>query len=611
MSSPTPVRSLGAVDEYGCRVLSDAGLAYADGAEQALAGIVSRASDLSSASQELSDAATDWATRYSLTTVRANLLRGLDLPADARVLEIGCGCGPITRYLGEQVALVDAVEPMAARARVARLRTRDQPHVAVMVGTLEDIPVEPTYDVVVVVGVLEYVAHGSSSPEPYLDFLRRIASVLRPDGTLVLAIENQVGVKYLVGAPEDHTDRAFDSVEGYPLPSPARTFTRERLTGMLGTAGFTSRVLGAFPDYKLPRVLLDDQIYDADRSLASRIPPFPSPDYMTQRMSLADERLTWRTLVDTGVGSHFANSFVVVADRGAASTIWPPERLGVAFTAERQPRFAVRTEIVRDDDGIDFVRRPVTEPALPPEPGTEHVRHVVEPTAPHVTGQTLLELVEREPVNAGALLTRWAEQVGDDEWTPVDLVPHNIIVTASDELVVIDQEWLVQGYGRDNHLIRGAFWSAVEVARSTEPSTWGAPRTIRDVVAIFAGHVGVTVDAAALESFVAAESAFQAAVNTTDADPEARAARSVGQLRELLDTNLADFREHRRGSDELSVLRDEVARLSDVEVELARMHARLSVTDAELTELRRRNDTSTVRKARRIAGKVSRRFTQP
>ncbi|GEA89957.1 class I SAM-dependent methyltransferase [Cellulomonas cellasea] len=610
MSSPTPVRALGTVDEFGCRVLSEAGLAYADGAEQTLAGIVSRASDLSSSSQELADAATDWATRYSLTTVRANLLRGLDLPADARVLEIGCGCGPITRYLGEQVALVDAVEPMAARARVARLRTRDQPNVAVMVGTLDDVPAEPTYDVVVVVGVLEYVAHGTDSPEPYVDFLRRIASVLRPDGTLVLAIENQVGVKYLVGAPEDHTDRAFDSIEGYPLPSPARTFTRQRLTGLLETAGFTSRVLGAFPDYKLPRVLLDDQLFDEDRSLASRIPPFPSPDYMTQRMSLADERLAWRTLVDTGVGTHFANSFVVVADRGAPSSIWPSDRLGVAFTAERQPRFAVRTQIVRHADGIDFVRTAVNE-SLPAEAGAEHVRHVLEPSAPHVTGHTLLDLVERDPGQAGVLLKRWADRVVEDEWTPVDLVPHNIIVDSSDTLVVIDQEWLVQGYGRENHLIRGAFWSAVDVARSTEPSDWGSPRTVRDVVTILAGHVGVTVDEAALERFVTAESAFQAAVNTSDASPAARAARSVGQLRELLDTNVSDFREHRRAGDELATLRGEVRRLADVEAELSRLHARLGVQEAELTELRRRNDTSAVRKARRIAGRVKRRLTQP
>jgi SAM-dependent methyltransferase len=608
MSSPTPVRALGNVDEFGCRVLSDAGLTYADGAEQTLSGIVSRASDLTSDSQELADAATDWATRYSLTTVRANLLRGLDLPADARVLEIGCGCGPITRYLGETCALVDAVEPMAARARVARLRTRDLPHVAVIVGTLEDVPLEPTYDVVVVVGVLEYVAHGTDDPTPYLDFLRRIASVLRPDGTLVLAIENQVGVKYLVGAPEDHTDRAFDSIEGYPLPSPARTFTRERLSGMLTTAGFTPRVLGAFPDYKLPRVLLDDKIFDRDRSLAARIPPFPSPDYMTQRAPLADEGLAWRSLVDTGQGAHFANSFVVVADRGATSAIWPADRLAVAFTAERQPQYAVKTEITAHEHGIDFVRRAVATELATPE-GTETIRHVVEPTAPHVQGHTLLERIERDPASAGELLRRWAEKVGDDDWTPVDLVPHNIIVDGNGELVVIDQEWLVQGYGRESHLVRGAFWSAVDVARSTESSDWGSPRTVRDIVAILASHVGVTVDEDVLERFVTAESAFQAAVNTTDPVPEARATRSVGQLRELLDTNLSDFREHRRESDELAALRAEVRRLGDVETELSREHARLTAQEAELEELRRRNDDSAGRKARRLAGKVRRRLS--
>ena len=51
---------------------------------------------------------------------RANAVRALTLPTQSRVLEIGAGCGAITRYLGETFEQVDALEPMLARARVAR-----------------------------------------------------------------------------------------------------------------------------------------------------------------------------------------------------------------------------------------------------------------------------------------------------------------------------------------------------------------------------------------------------------------------------------------------------------------------------------------------------------
>ena len=63
--------------------------------------------------------------------------------------------------------LVDAVEPVSARARVARTRTRDLPGVEVFVGDLFDVPGDNVYDIIVLVGVLEYVGSGSADLAPY------------------------------------------------------------------------------------------------------------------------------------------------------------------------------------------------------------------------------------------------------------------------------------------------------------------------------------------------------------------------------------------------------------------------------------------------------------
>ncbi|WP_324274288.1 class I SAM-dependent methyltransferase [Blastococcus brunescens] len=317
MTETTPLRELDVRTVDGCRVLSSPDLGYADGAEQRLYDIVQAASDLSSSSLELAEAATDWGTTYSLVPTRANVVRGLDLPPDAKVLEIGCGCGPITRYLGEQCAVVDSVEPMPARARVARARSRDLTSVEVFVGTLDDVPAVPTYDVVMVIGVLEYVGLGVLDADPYLTFLRQCHAVLKDGGTLVVAIENPLGVKYISGAVEDHTNRPFDSLEGYALQSPARTFPRQVLQGLLADSGFASEVLAAFPDYKLPRAVMNDTMFRASEQLAEGLPRFPSPDYLVPRLNLADEGLTWSTLVASGVAEHFANSFIALATKGS------------------------------------------------------------------------------------------------------------------------------------------------------------------------------------------------------------------------------------------------------------------------------------------------------
>src|SRR5687767_8145820 len=130
---------------------------FRDGAEARVLELIQESKDLNALSDELEQKAVTWPERYHLSPDRANILRGLRLAQSDRILEIGSGCGAITRYLGETCDLVDAVEPDADRARVGRARVRDLPNVMVHVADLDEIPDRSFYDVAIVTGVLEYV----------------------------------------------------------------------------------------------------------------------------------------------------------------------------------------------------------------------------------------------------------------------------------------------------------------------------------------------------------------------------------------------------------------------------------------------------------------------
>ena len=602
MPSATPLRSLGHLDDAGLRVLSDPGLGYADGAEATLAEIVGAAQDLSSTSRELADQATDWATTYHLGPSRANVLRALDLPRDARVLEIGCGCGALTRYLGERCATVDSVEPMPARARVAALRTRDLDGVQVHVGTLEDVPREPAYDVVVVVGVLEYVGLGTADPQPYLDFLARCHDVLVDGGTLVLAIENALGVKYLAGAGEDHSNRPFDSLEDYLLESPARTFSRRRLEGLVGQAGLVPATLGAFPDYKMTRVVVADGLAERSSALAERLPRFPSPDWVVPRLPLADEASLWRQLVGAGVGDHFANSLVVLAGKGGPSSIWPDDRLAVMYAGDRQPEYVVRTEVVAAGDGVEL-RRTATDPerAAVPHPDVRHAPPAVELES---DGAELLQLTLEQPARRGELLRAWAELVPDTEWMPVDLVPHNVIVAPDGALRVVDQEWQVRGVDRDVVLVRGLLWGAVRLAQMTRPAAGEGSRTIRELMEDLAGDLGLTLTDDLMQRFVAQESRFQAAVNTSHHDEEDRLRHAAQDLWATIGRDVLSVRGGPR-LDQVLAERD-----GELERQAAELHHRgeiIHALEAQVAALHRRLDASLDERLRRRLGPVVRR----
>jgi len=72
---------------------------------------------------------------------------------------------------------------------------------------------------------LEYSGKYGKGDNPYLDMIKESKSFLKKDGILIIAIENRFGLKYWRGAPEDHTNILFDSLEGYPNYQGIRTLT--------------------------------------------------------------------------------------------------------------------------------------------------------------------------------------------------------------------------------------------------------------------------------------------------------------------------------------------------------------------------------------------------
>ena len=100
--------------------------------------------------------------------------------------------------------------------------------------------------------------------ELQLDFLKKIKSELKENGKLIIGIENRLGLKYLLGAPDDHTGLSNISIHQKEL---ARKLYREEtdqelrvLTHsiteyqeMLHKAGFDDiNFYTSNPDYKLP-----------------------------------------------------------------------------------------------------------------------------------------------------------------------------------------------------------------------------------------------------------------------------------------------------------------------------------------------------------------------
>lgn len=292
----------------------------ANAAEERLYQLIQGTKDKSLHSTELRRGAVDWPSYYHLTPQRANVVRPFgDRIAQSRVLELGAGCGAITRYMGELGGPVTALEGSRSRARVIGTRCADLPNVRIYCDLIQNLDLEEQFDIVTLIGVLEYSQVYIDAPDPIGAVLGHARRFLKPGGLLLLAIENQLGLKYFSGAPEDHLGRPMFGInDSYGRKTPI-TFGRQELLARLKRAGFcNSLVYLPFPDYKTPVSVIFPAGHDLDHAPDGWNPATIAAgsvahDRQRTATPVFSQEMAWQAVARNGLIADMANSFLIVA----------------------------------------------------------------------------------------------------------------------------------------------------------------------------------------------------------------------------------------------------------------------------------------------------------
>ena len=530
---------------------------YSDGdqVEQALLQAVEACTDRSALSPELARRVHDWPTMYYFSPRRANLLRPFAGLLRGRVLEIGAGCGAVTRYLGETAAEVVALEPSAQRARVAAARCRGLASVKVVVDELESFArTGETFDAITLIGVLEYAHRFCERPDAALHWLRLARGMLRPGGALLLAIENKLGLKYFAGAPEDHLGRPMLGIGDLYEARGPRTWGRAELEAMLHQAGFARTGFAVpLPDYKLPSSVLlsegDDAMpgFDGGAALAEAS---VARDASLEGLPLFPLDRTWRVLAENGLLVDMANSFLVVARVDAQGHVYGDDnadRSAYHYSVDRRPAYCKEAAFVRAAEGPMVVRR-----ALAPDAGEDGAPLRFHPASePYVAGEawssSLYRRLRRDgwrAADCGDWLQGWMEQVcasagvagsSAAHWnadlvlpgSSIDLLPHNLILAGDGTARFIDHEWAREGGVPLGYLVfRGLFETLSACPPVARPHDEGELSFLAFITRLMAtAGAGFELSAQRLQAYLELESGFQRAVagreGTTRAELEA------------------------------------------------------------------------------------------
>lgn len=326
----------------------EAGIGYADGGEHYLMQVVESGVDLSTASNDAVKHMKDWPSEYHLSQKRHLILEPLNIQPGQTVLELGCGCGALTRYLGEIGALVTAVEGEVSRAQVAAARTKDLPNVTVVVDDLLEIDFQEKFDWVLLIGVFEYSQKYGKTGDRQEDYLKIVKNHLKPSGTLAIAIENKIGVKYITGAGEDHNSKLHYGIQDLYADDDITTWGKGELSSILNKSGFDSlNFYGVFPDYKLPKVIFSEKINEYSQFRAEELLLYvKSHDYTGKALRYFDDSLFCASLRKNKLLVEMANSFLVLAkfeDEVLKSNNSESDILAFYFSVDRINAFRTKT----------------------------------------------------------------------------------------------------------------------------------------------------------------------------------------------------------------------------------------------------------------------------
>ena len=174
---------------------------------------------------------------------------------------------------------------------------------------------------------------------------------LKPNGHVILAVDNRFGLTYFAGSKERLTGKYFEGLEGYGHSEGVRTYSRDAILSMVKEAGFTAaKTYYPYPNFRYMTAMYTDEHLPSPGELNTNLCNFEE-----ERAVLFNEAAVFDELIKEGKFQEFSNSYLfdlTLEEQGKDE-----ELLFLKYSVERDEKYRIRTEIVRKKDGTKVVRK--------------------------------------------------------------------------------------------------------------------------------------------------------------------------------------------------------------------------------------------------------------
>ncbi len=507
-----------------------------------LLAAVRAATDRSSRSDQLAAGTGGWEYRRHLSRLRGNLLLPLRIGPGINVLEVAAGSGALTRALAETGASLTALAESPELVPVVSQRVSGMANCRVVGSSLEqfrDKGHEGEFDLVLL------FSPSAADGDEQAAMIRSARTMLKQTGALVAVTDNPVGLRNLLGFPDQQARPPWIGLEGL---REASGLVRRRLAGLLNHAGLGSQQwIYPYPDRWEPKALVRHELFDSDegRQLIRLFVRSPVSGHGQNSPVIADPVAAFATMLEAGLGPDTASSFLVVAasDPAHLARIVNSDALWVS-TGERLSRFMdVRRvagapgawRLVPSEGAAEVQAPPLTwrRDAVDLILGSNLEDKIVAAAARAVAPAQLRPIIAQW----WAAALPWLDAQGQGAGYHLDVMPRNFVRGADDALVYVDREWIWAEPVPPSWALLRACWFLLLERLFPAGATAGLPLSgsAGDAVLVLAQLADPTLGPSQLWDAVALESRLQALVTGSAVDDERKA------LVELLQAPLADL----------------------------------------------------------------------
>ncbi len=264
-----------------------------------------------------------------------NILNWYPFKAEDAILQIGASSEELTKMFCKKCKQVTVVEPEEEKF----LNFSKIENLKILNSKLNNLLLEEKYDIITLIGTMENITEIAGSNLKLEDIIKKIEKNLKPNGKILLAVDNKFGLRFFAGNPENILHKKFESLIGYNnQPEKIETFTKTRLERKLKELGYNINFYYPLPDYRIPNVIFSDR----------QLPKYTNidkyyPYYLENSDIIMNEIDVFREILktDKDMFTFFANSFLVEMSKGNCEGKFKY----ISYNNLRKPEYQLITKI--------------------------------------------------------------------------------------------------------------------------------------------------------------------------------------------------------------------------------------------------------------------------